>query len=991
MDSLKFTEPHVLQTVLAEANDFFTQDTISQLNIQHLTRDFIDLKDCCFFKLKSLTYDDKVPYREAFENVISTLEDPAFNFVYLLSGSTTGIEIYLGIVRNYQAQPKHYDTAVKLGRLIESAFNGNFQGSSLQKLDRNEIRDSIIEPLKNVRRGSLITGIPSINSVFKEKNLDFQGIDRLINGMSGGDWKLLIVSERVETAKVGQLKDAIYELYEQLHRYAKISYQRSDNTSLGHSDSDTKGSSNQKSKGTNESRTDASGETKSKKDGALSTNKNLSTAKGTSQGITEGTSQSKTSGTTITDGKSNAYTLEIVNKRTQEVMKYVDEELLERLKVGSSKGLFKASIYVLGENREQHDRLRSSILSIFQGDKSNYSPLHARKFAELYSSKLPKLVSHFQNYTTNDPLRKEITLLHGIPHEENESIGISTYMTAREISLIAGLPQKEVPGLPLKEGVEFGLNVLDGNERDIELGSVLQRGQRLDEYCFHLSKKNLNKHIFIAGVTGSGKTTTCQKILIESNLPFMVIEPAKTEYRGLYGQQGMDDLMLFTLGNEKLAPFRLNPFELLEGESVTSHVDMLKATFTAAFPMEAAMPQILESAIYECYEMYGWNFCDNTNKYSDHPWQAEGKFFPTLTDLVEKIKDVVHKQGFGIELRDNYIGSLVSRISNLTVGAKGQMLNCRTSIDFFQLINKKVILEMEEVRSPEDKALLMGLILSRLSEAIKLRYKKDKHFKHLTLVEEAHRLLSKVEIGDHGSKKAAVEMFSDMLAEVRKYGEGLIIADQIPNKLAIEVLKNTNTKIIHRLFAKDDKEAIGDTMLMDEKQKQFLSSLHVGEAIVFTEGLYKPMHIHVQRKTDTENNELEDETIRQIGHKQINDYKTSFHPLASRLGLMIEQFKLLDELYDKLSVILSKVKLNKLSDEEWHAFNDEVTSLANMLILSSEGLWQELIRQYLLNNGFLRENDFNESLIIESYMWFYEQANSGYSSIDRQDIRFTIL
>ncbi len=203
-----------------------------------------------------------------------------------------------------------------------------------------------------------------------------------------------------------------------------------------------------------------------------------------------------------------------------------------------------------------------------------------------------------------------------------------------------------------------------------------------------------------------------------------------------------------------------------------------------------------------------------------------------------------------------------------------------------------------------------------------------------------------------------------MLAEVRKYGEGLIITDQIPNKLAIEVLKNTNTKIIHRLFAKDDKEVIGDTMLMDEKQKQFLSSLHVGEAIKFKEGLHKPMHIHVQRRTDTVNNELEDETLWQIGQKQMNDYKTSFHPLGSRLGLAIPQCKRLDELYDKLSDTLSKVRVNKLADEEWLAFNDEITSFAHSLNLSSEGLWKELIRQYSLDNGFLRENDFNEPLII---------------------------
>ena len=157
------------------------------------------------------------------------------------------------------------------------------------------------------------------------------------------------------------------------------------------------------------------------------------------------------------------------------------------------------------------------------------------------------------------------------------------------------------------------------------------------------------------------------------------------------------------------------------------------------------------------------------------------------------MKNVVEEKGFSQQMQADYIGSLVSRLSNLTVGSKGSMLNCAHSTDFEYIIKNNVIIEMEELKSPEDKALLMGFILSRLSAFVKAEHRKNHNFKHLTLVEEAHRLLSKVEYGDSGSKKSAVETFTDLLAEVRKYGEGLIIVDQIPNKLASEVLKNTNT------------------------------------------------------------------------------------------------------------------------------------------------------------------------------------------------------
>ena len=169
------------------------------------------------------------------------------------------------------------------------------------------------------------------------------------------------------------------------------------------------------------------------------------------------------------------------------------------------------------------------------------------------------------------------------------------------------------------------------------------------------------------------------------------------------------------------------------------------------------------------------------------------------------------------------------------------MLNCPYSTDFNFIAYNKVILEMEELKSPEDKSLLMGLILSRLSAVIKVEHKRDFSYRHLTLIEEAHRLLTKVEYGDSGSKKTAVETFTDLLAEVRKYGEGLIVVDQIPNKLAPEVLKNTSTKIIHKILARDDKEVVGDTMRMDDKQKEFLSALAPGHAIVFSEDTDKPI------------------------------------------------------------------------------------------------------------------------------------------------------
>lgn len=179
------------------------------------------------------------------------------------------------------------------------------------------------------------------------------------------------------------------------------------------------------------------------------------------------------------------------------------------------------------------------------------------------------------------------------------------------------------------------------------------------------------------------------------------------------------------------------------------------------------------------------------------------------------------------------------------------MLNTKRSIDFEELLEGRVVLELEEIRSGAEKSLIMGFILTNLLEAIKAKYLKKGASTHITLVEEAHRLLSKYVPGENPNKKHGVDTFADMLAEIRKYGESLIIVDQIPNKLTSEVLKNTSTKIVHKLFAEDDKEAIGNTIVLKKEQKDFLSNLEPGRAVFFAPGIPKAVQIQIDSATNT--------------------------------------------------------------------------------------------------------------------------------------------
>ena len=557
------------------------------------------------------------------------------------------------------------------------------------------------------------------------------------------------------------------------------------------------------------------------------------------------------------DSDTRTEQVEVAAKRAAEWLKYIDEVLLPRLDHGRGKGLFLACAYLFSEEPTVLGRLANTAISLYSGPKGNRAALAFHPFPKeeaggrtaMQNMQIPAVWGK-----TSKALLWAAALSLDMGGERRFG---GSWLSAEELGIFAALPQKEVPGLALREEVDFGLNMnLNAEpipeEERIPLGRLVQngipRGLTVD-----LDKRVLNKHIFITGVTGSGKTTTCQHILRSWSSgahprPFLVIEPAKTEYRMMRDA----DVLFFTLGQQDVAPFFLNPFELFPGEKITARADMLKATFTAAFEMEAAIPQILETSIYRAYEAKGWDI--RTNRWqrkgeeeTDGPFADGMNAFPTMADFLQAIEAVTKEKKFGERLESEYLGSLIARVESLTVGAKGMILNTPRSLDFGDLIGRRVVIELEEIKSGAEKTLFMGFILTNLLQAIKARYYEDHSFRHITLVEEAHRLLSRYEPGDNLNKKQGVGVFADMLAEVRKYGESLIIADQIPEKMTPEVLKNTNTKIVHKLFARDDKESIGDTMALDDDQKAFLSKLPTGRAVVMTQGWSRAVQVEVEK------------------------------------------------------------------------------------------------------------------------------------------------
>ena len=371
----------------------------------------------------------------------------------------------------------------------------------------------------------------------------------------------------------------------------------------------------------------------------------------------------------------------------------------------------------------------------------------------------------------------------------------------------------------------------------------------------------------------------------------------------------------------------------------------------------------------------------------------EGRYYPILEDMLEVVEEVINEKNMGDRLAGEYKGSIIARIESLMNGSKGQMLNTRKSHNFQNIINKKVIFELEDLKDISDKTFMMALILSRLCETLKYEYKKDskKGVRHITLIEEAHRLLTSIVPGESENRRMAVEMFTDMLAEIRKYGESLIIVDQIPNKLASEVLKNTNTKIIHKIFAKDDKEVIGNMINLNENQKSYLSNLRVGEAIIFSQGWMKCIHTKIEmgeklHELEESKKDYSDKEVKELMHsKKIKD--DFLEPFKKLNSLDEEEISDMKFTLNSFKNIFTKSDKNTLIDDidEFKEILEELKTNDNLrLFFIKKHIERKKYKLILSKNTEVLKNEIEElnkklsgedlrSNKIENYSFYFSQ------------------
>ena len=438
--------------------------------------------------------------------------------------------------------------------------------------------------------------------------------------------------------------------------------------------------------------------------------------------------------------------------------------------------------------------------------------------------------------------------------------------STRLVAAICRAPVIEVPGLRFRLRPAFDVTpeaaLVPAGGTDgaaITAGVVLDRN-RVPAGQVSLPLSSLNRHVFVTGATGAGKSQTVRHLLEQAahaGIPWLVVEPAKAEYRLMAARLPGIEVIGIRPGDLDVPPAGLNPLEPAPGPGgdrfpLQVHADLVRDLFLAAFQADEPFPQVLAAALTRVYEQAGW---DLVTGQAAVPGTLPA--YPGLEDLQTTAMQVVEDIGYGREVADNVRGFVQVRIASLRLGTSGRFLAGGHPLDFAALLTRNVVLEIEDAGDDHDKAFLMGTVLIRLTEHLRLRRRHDgpaqPGLRHLTVIEEAHRLLRQPPSGSgNGPAAHAVEMFADLLAEVRAYGEGLIIAEQIPSKLIPDVIKNTAVKIVHRLPAADDRDSVGATINLSPAQSEYLVTLRPGEAAVHADGMDYPLLVQMPDGTAAE-------------------------------------------------------------------------------------------------------------------------------------------
>lgn len=595
------------------------------------------------------------------------------------------------------------------------------------------------------------------------------------------------------------------------------------------------------------------------------TGKAFSTAKAVTEGITRGTNFgvnfganfARASSVTATIGKDEGITQTFTNYNIKHALELLEQQM-NRIEQGTALGMWDFGAYVISENHNVANNVAHSYTALTQGEESflSHSAINLWRADNPDESDSSKEICDYLKELRHPlfGLDPNVVSADATFFVYPEIVNATTALSGKELAYSLNFPRKSVTGLPVLECAEFGRNITayevgENDPEEVHVGKVFHMNH-MEATDVELNMQSLASHTFITGSTGSGKSNTVYQVINEAasrGVKFLVIEPAKGEYKHVFGSD--EDVSVFGTNPSVTPLLQIDPFSFPHCIHVLEHVDRLVEIFNVCWPMYAAMPAVLKAAVERSYEDCGWDLVNSSNNYSDC-------FYPSFVDVARNVKAIIDASEYDTENKGAYKGSLLTRLESLTNGING-MIFTNNEIPDEELFDQNVIIDLSRVGSSETKSLLMGMLILKIQEyRMSSGIIMNSPLRHITVLEEAHNILKRTstEQVTEGSNLLgkSVEMISNAIAEMRTYGEGFIIADQAPGLLDMAAIRNTNTKIIMRLPDKMDRELVGYAANLDDDQIQELAKLPCGVGAIYQNEWVQPVLCKVDH-FDTKN------------------------------------------------------------------------------------------------------------------------------------------
>lgn len=568
------------------------------------------------------------------------------------------------------------------------------------------------------------------------------------------------------------------------------------------------------------------------------TSHSTSEAKTQSTTTTQGISDSRAN--TSTTGKTRQQSLEIIDKGVEQLLEKISHHLI-RINEAKTYGGWNSAAYFIGDSRASSETLASIFLGLIRGENSATEDFALSTWTNATQASVREWLAHLEHPQIKFDFSRTVPIEYLTP---------ATLVTGKEVAIQLSLPRRSTSTVAVVETQAFGRKVQWINNqnatdatRTLELGNLRHLWENLPQ-SISLNLDHLTGHMFVSGSTGSGKSNTLYEILDQvdkAGIPFMVIEPAKGEYKHIFGHR--KNVQVFGTNPTQAALLRINPFSFPQGIHVLEHVDRLVEIFNVCWSMYAAMPAVLKEAILLAYEDAGWDL--NTSCNTVHV-----ALFPTFSDLLLSLEKVIDSSAYSQEAKSNYIGALSTRVKSLTNGLNGQIF-AANELENATLFDSSTIIDLSRVGSSETKSLIMGILIMRLSEYRMSRGLMNQPLRHVTVLEEAHNILRRSNgvSGPEGAgmTEKSVEMLTNAIAEMRTYGEGFIIVDQSPNAVDIAAIRNTNTKIIMRLPDEMDRRLIGKSVALTDEQLEEIAKFPQGVAVVYQNDWLEPVLCQIKK------------------------------------------------------------------------------------------------------------------------------------------------